>query len=90
MANFDEFIVTDTPDGPGGAHHTVWRFPNGYGASLICGGAYAYGGLEMAVVQFTGDSDDFHIVYDTGITNDVIGHLRDDEVEVYLRKVKDL
>lgn len=62
-------------DGTGGTQH-VYRFSNGYGASVVQGG-HTYGGddglWELGVVVF--DGDDWHLTYDTPITDDVIGWL---------------
>ena len=74
----------------------IYRFDNGFGASVvrftIAPGVGSYGaeqGLwEMAVVEFTADS--FELVYDTPIAGDVLGHLSDDEVEATLAKIRDL
>lgn len=33
---------------------------------------------------------DFEICYTTGIAEDVLGHLTDEEVEINLRKIKEL
>lgn len=53
-------------------YHRVHEFPNGYGASVVRH-AFSYGGsagfYELAVLH------DGEIVYDTPITNDVIGWL---------------
>jgi hypothetical protein len=77
-----------------GNHQRIFRFDNGYGASVIQG-RYTYGGkaglFELAVVRLTGDSaDDFELTYDTPITDDVIGHLSEDEVQETLAKIRDL
>lgn len=64
-----------------GGTQYLYRFPNGYGASLIVGGFAAYGGRELAVIRYDGDGvDDYGLTYDTPITDDVLGHLSDDEV----------
>ena len=59
-------------------------FPNGYEASVITGD-YSFGGhlglYELAVLR---DGD---LVYDTPITNDVLGHLNEDEVGRYLNEI---
>ena len=57
-------------------------FPNGYGASIINhDGSY---GLEMAVLW----NDE--LCYSTPITDDVLGHLTQEELEMYLQLVMDL
>lgn len=74
----------------------IYRFDNGYGASVvrftIAPGVGSYGAdqgnWEMAVIEFTADS--FELVYDTPVTDDVIGNLTDDEVEATLAKIRDL
>lgn len=52
-------------------------FPNGYGASIICT-SFSYGSpeapWELAVMTKDG------ICYDTPLTDDVIGHLTEDDV----------
>lgn len=64
-----------------------YHFPNGYGASVIRG-PYTYGGdeglFELAVL--CGDS----LCYDSGITEDVIGHLTPKEIVALLRKIRAL
>lgn len=66
----------------------IYKFPNGYGASVICN-PYSYGGdmglWEIAVLDKNG-----HITYKTPITDDVIGHLNDNDVIEVLNKIKEL
>ena len=65
----------------------VYKFPNGYGASVIRHkGSYGYskGLWELAVLE------DGELCYDTEITNDVIGHLNDPEVDRLLRRIQQL
>ena len=63
-------------------------FDNGYGASVVIG-PFTYGGdqgfYEMAVIDSEGK-----ILYDTPITNDVIGWLTPSEVTDYLIKIQNL
>lgn len=63
-------------------------FKNGYGISIICNVA-SYGhedGLfEIAVLDKNGN-----LVYDTLITNDVLGYLTDEEVVEIINQVKNL
>ena len=67
----------------GGGQQLVFRFPNGYGASLI--NSPMSHGNEIAVARFDGDNcDDWHLDYDTPITRDVLGHLTLPEIEAAL------
>ena len=50
---------------------TIYRFPNGYGASVI------HSIIELAVLYFEGDTA--HLSYSTPITNDVIGYIGDEQ-----------
>ncbi len=94
------------PMGNGGIQR-LYRFPNGYGASVVrfktsWGGYGSYTSneseWELAVIKWDSNKeDDFHLIYDTPITNDVIGHLKSKvdacgrpSVEYYLQKIKDL
>lgn len=54
----------------------IFRFDNGYGASVISHGYSS--GVELAVIKFNSDdNDDFDLVYDTPVTDNVIGHIAD-------------
>src|SRR5258706_10272290 len=79
----------------------LYFYPNGYGASLVkfgwvwSDGKFCWGHhgnaktWELAVLKgskITG----LHITYKTPITNDVMGHLTDEEVEVVLDKIQRL
>jgi hypothetical protein len=83
----------------------IYRFSNGYGASIVrfkiptsLGVMGFYGSYtnnenewELAVIKFKGkESNNFELCYDTPITNDVIGYLTEDEVEEILKKIKNL
>ena len=64
-----------------------YKFDNGYGASVIRHkGSYGYaqGKWELAVLE--GDE----LCYTSPITEDVIGHLTEDEVESILKQIKEL
>lgn len=65
-----------------------FKFPNGYGASVIIG-EYTYGGAlgkwELAVLDESGS-----LCYDTPITSDVIGHLTWRQVEKLLKAIREL
>lgn len=77
-----------------GAVQKIYRFPNGYGASVVKG-EHTYGGdeglWELAVITFK--SDDIHmyeLCYETEVTSDVEGNLNDEEVEALLSKIEKL
>lgn len=77
----------------GGIQH-IYRFPNGYGASVIQHN-FSYGGKdglwELAVVKFDGDGDlQFELCYDTHITSDVLGYLSDEDVSKTLDDIEAL
>ena len=63
-------------------------FENGYGASVVKG-EYTYGGkdglYELAVLDSNGD-----LTYSTPITNDVLGHLTEDDVTKVLEQIQSL
>lgn len=81
-----EFLV-ESNDNVNGGVQRVYKFPNGYGASVIKG-PYTYGGKkglwELAVLK------DDELCYDTDITSDVIGHLNDPEMDAVLRQIERL
>jgi len=64
--------------------HAVVELDNGYKASIVCH-EYSYGGdrglYELAVIR------DNRIVYDTPITNDVLGWLTPDDIVNTLNKI---
>ena len=75
-----------------GAVQKLYRFANGYGASVVKG-EHTYGGdeglWELAVIVFK-DNGEFVLDYTTPITEDVEGHLTDDAVEELLTKIEAL
>jgi len=65
----------------------LFRFENGYGASLVNhSGSY---GNEIAVIRWD-ENGEFDIVYDTPVTSDVLGWLFPDEIESTLDAIKAL
>lgn len=64
-------------------HSWLYTFTNGLGASVVCHKhSYGYPYLwELAVLK------DGEVCYTTPITNDVIGHLTEDEVAWFLDKI---
>ena len=79
----------------GGRHQKIYRFKNGYGASVVKLPKDVAGGTwdlwELAVIRFYGDKPtSYRIVYDTPITNDVASYLLWADVEEYLEQIKAL
>jgi hypothetical protein len=77
-----------------GGVQRLYRFENGYGASVIRHNI-SYGrdeGLwELAVIRYRyPDSGSYVLVYDTPIADDVIGHLTEPEVEKLLMDIEAL
>jgi hypothetical protein len=71
-----------------GGTQDIYRFPNGYGASVVSH-AMSYGGnsglYELAVL----DQDD-NLCYDTEVTDDVIGWLSEQDVQRLLERIEAL
>ena len=71
-----------------GGVQKIYKFPNGYGASVVCS-PYSYGG-DMGLWEIAVFDKEGNLTYETPITDDVIGHLNDDEVIEVLNKIKEL
>ncbi len=66
-------------------------YPNGYGVSVVrFPGSYGYsqGLYEVAVIK--GNEDDYDLCYDTPITDDVLGHRDERDVEIIMEEVQAL
>lgn len=68
---------------------TVYKFPNGYGASVIEIYYYEEDYIEIAVVYFD-DEGKYHLDYSTPITDDVIGGLDEESRDEVLQQIFDL
>ena len=86
------------PDGPppemrsmyddfDGGTQTKLDFDNGYGASIIFGSMFYSNGVDTFELGITHDGK---LTYDSGLSDDVIGHLSNDEVTALLYKIKAL
>lgn len=71
----------------------LYRFDNGYGASIVQH-MHSYGGdkglWELAVIQWDRGEKHWDFVYDTPVTDDVIGHLQWSTVVEILWDIKAL
>ncbi len=86
----DKYLVMNETNEDG--ERKVYKFENGYGASVIRT-KYSYGynlGLwEIACIIFVND-EDYEISYNNNVTDDVIGHLNWEDVEVILERINNL
>lgn len=71
-----------------GYPQTIYKFPNGYGASVI-DFKHIYFSIEIAVLRFDEDGN-WDIDYSTPITNDVIGGLNEETRDDVLQQIFDL
>lgn len=101
-----EIPIKQSKHPSGSGIQKIYRFKNGYGASVVRFklplfsftesvryGSYTNneGEWELAVIKFDSEnSDKFGLVYNTPITDDVLGHLTDEQVEEVLQKIKQL
>lgn len=91
--NFDVNVI-DVRDLQDGGIQYLYKFDNGYGASVVKRiGSYGHEEdlWELAVIKFYGDDgNDWGLVYDTKINPDVIGYLSDNDVQEILSGIKNL
>jgi hypothetical protein len=87
MKTFKDLEFVEHPSHIGGVQARI-TFENGYGASVVKT-PYSYGGkdglYELAVLGIDG-----HLTYDTPVTSDVIGYLRDIDVTEVMEKIQQL
>lgn len=87
MKTFKDLEFNSHPSGIGGIQARI-QFDNGYGASVVIG-PYTYGsedGLyELAVLDKDG-----RLTYETPVTDDVIGYLKEEDVTDLLIKIQQL
>lgn len=80
----------------GSGVHRLYKFPNGYGASVVrfkigdMYGSYTDNENEWELAVIKWEDKGFNLTYDTSITDDVLGHLTEDQVEKTLNKISKL
>ena len=88
MKQFKDIVFKPNPMGAEYGIVSRTKFDNGYEVSVVKS-QYSYGGdkglYELAVL-----GKDGHITYDTPITNDVIGYLREQDVTDVMEKIQQL
>ena len=72
-----------------GHMQTVYKFPNGYGASVIEIYYFEEDCIEVAVVKFD-ENGKYHLDFSTPITDDVIGGLDEEGRDKVLQQIFDL
>jgi len=81
-----KYLVEERP--ANGGIQRIYKFDNGFGASVVKHNI-SYGGKkglwELAVLDADGD-----LCYSTDITDDVLGHLNDPEVDEVLGRISRL
>ena len=81
-----------------GGIQKLYYAPNGYGASVVKHAAsYGYNDdlWELAVIKWLtdpikNDKAKFHLVYNTPITDNVIGNLNNKEITAILKQIEEL
>lgn len=94
MKKFDDLVFE--PHTMGNGLMSKMFFPNGYGISVVRfkspfggGGSYTNGD-QWEVAVLLGDEQNWDLCYTTDITNDVIGHLTDDDVTDIMERIQKL
>lgn len=66
-------------------------FPNGYGVSVVrFPGSYGFGQDLYEVAIIKGTVDKYELCYDTPITDDVLGHRDEQDIDNILEEVQSL
>jgi len=82
-----------------GGTQVVHKFENGFGASVIRSGriagfgtsyGYEQGLFELAVLSFPYGDEQYSLEYGTEITDDVLGHLTEQDVLDVLARIESL
>lgn len=93
---FEDLLFRPHPGGGVGIQGMAF-FPNGYGVSVVrfktmfgSFGSYTDNELEWEIAILKGTKENWEICYSTPITDDVIGHLTQDEVTDKMFEIQNL
>lgn len=87
MKTFKDLNFKQHPNlGHLGGVQAIITFDNGYGASVVRS-EYTYGGRD-GLYELAVFGKDGHITYDTPITNDVLGYLKEEEVTKIMQQIQ--
>jgi len=76
--------------GMGGTMASVF-FDNGFGASVVTGDMfYTSSGHPYELAVLKGVKGDSGLTYDTSITDDVLGHQTEEEIDEVLKRISEL
>ncbi|UZV40833.1 hypothetical protein [Listeria phage LP-P111] len=84
---YKEYILEHKKKNQFESEQTIYRFKNGYGASVIK--EYMGSGVELAVIQFINDKN-WELEYSTSVTNDVLRNLTHEQLIEKLEEIKNL
>jgi hypothetical protein len=71
--------------------HATHFFENGYGVSVVSfPGSYGWEENLYEVAVIKGNKDDYELCYDTPVTDDVLGHRDEQDVENIMEEVASL
>lgn len=94
MKNFKDLEFKTHQTGEG--QQATMMFENGYGVSVVrfkvMGryGSYTSNESEWELAVLKGDEKEWSLTYETPITDDVMGHLSEEEVSEVMQKVQEL
>lgn len=85
MKGFNNLKFNPHPNHMGGVQAII-KFENGYGVSVVRT-PYTYGG-DAGLYELGVLGKDGHLTYDTPVTDDVIGYLKEEEVTKIMQQVQ--
>ncbi len=88
MLKFTDLDFQSHPNFPEDGIQAKHFFPNGYGVSVVrFPGSYGFYEDLYEVAVIKGNMDGYMLCYDTPITDDVLGHRDERDVEIIMEEV---